>query len=108
MNSHAVHVTLFLSIQLYDLHGTFLLWFGPVAKITITDPDMVREIFSVRFDDYEKTESSSVVRKLEGDGLLNLKGDKWVQHRSIINPAFHMENLRVIIISNELLLFLLC
>lgn len=75
----------------------FLLWFGPIARINITNPEHVREILSVKFEDYEKTDAHAIVRKLEGDGLLNLKGKKWVQHRGIINPAFHMEHLRALI-----------
>lgn len=75
----------------------FLLWFGPIARINITDPELVREILCVKLDDYEKTDAHTIVRKLEGDGLLNLKGKKWVQHRRIINPAFHMEHLRALI-----------
>jgi PHYB activation tagged suppressor 1 len=72
-----------------------LLWFGPVARINIADPQLVQEIFSARSDDYEKIEANTALKKLEGEGLLNLKGEKWAQHRRIINPAFHMENIKV-------------
>lgn len=75
----------------------FLLWFGPTPRITLTDLELVREILSVKFDDYEKTDAHTIVRKLEGDGLLNLKGKKWAQHRGILNPAFHMQHLRAFI-----------
>ncbi|XP_057866833.2 cytochrome P450 734A1 [Cryptomeria japonica] len=74
--------------------STFLLWFGPVGRINIADPQLVQEIFSVRSDDYEKIEANTALKKLEGEGLLNLKGQKWAQHRRIINPAFHMENIK--------------
>eukprot|EP01018_Ginkgo_biloba_P005694 Gb_08932 [translate_table: standard] len=77
---------------------TFVLWFGPTARINVTDPELVKEIFYTKFEDYEKAEAHPLVKKLEGDGLLSLSGDKWAHHRRIINPSFHMENLNVMII----------
>lgn len=77
--------------------STFLIWFGPTARLTIADPELIKEILSLNHNDYEKAESHPIIKKLEGDGLLNLKGEKWVQHRRIINPAFSTENLKTLI-----------
>jgi len=82
----------------FDKGATFLVWFGPTARVTISDPDLIREIFTSKSEFYEKNESPPLVKQLEGDGLLSLKGEKWAHHRRIIAPTFHMENLKVIYI----------
>ena len=75
--------------------ATFLVWFGPTSRVTISDPVLIREIFISKAEFYEKNESHPLVRKLEGDGLLTLQGEKWAHHRKIISPTFHMENVKV-------------
>jgi PHYB activation tagged suppressor 1 len=75
--------------------ATFLVWFGPTVRLTIADPDLIRDIFTSKSEFYEKIEAHPLVKQLEGDGLLSLKGEKWAHHRKIITPTFHMENLKV-------------
>ncbi|CAI9786984.1 unnamed protein product [Fraxinus pennsylvanica] len=75
--------------------ATFLVWFGPTPRLTVSDPAVVREIFILKSDYFEKNESPLLVRKLEGDGLLSLKGEKWAHHRKIIQPTFYTENLKL-------------
>ncbi|XP_010541892.1 PREDICTED: cytochrome P450 734A1-like [Tarenaya hassleriana] len=75
--------------------STFLVWFGPTVRLTVADPDLIREVFSKSF--YEKNETHPLVKQLEGDGLLSLKGEKWARHRKIISPTFHMENLKLLV-----------
>lgn len=77
--------------------ATFLVWFGPTVRLTISDPDLIREIFTSKPESYEKVEAHPLVKQLEGDGLLSLKGKKWALHRKIITPTFHMENLKLLI-----------
>ncbi|CAK8563362.1 unnamed protein product [Lathyrus sativus] len=77
--------------------GTFLVWFGPTVRLTVSDPDLIREIFTSKSEFYEKNEAPPLVKQLEGDGLLSLKGEKWAHHRRIISPTFHMENLKLLI-----------
>ncbi|XP_077226412.1 cytochrome P450 superfamily protein [Tasmannia lanceolata] len=76
--------------------ATFLVWFGPTPRLTVADPDLIREILGSKSQFYEKNESPALIRQLEGDGLLSLKGEKWAHHRKIINPTFHMENLKML------------
>ncbi|GER48404.1 cytochrome P450 [Striga asiatica] len=75
----------------------FLVWFGPTARLTVSDPALIREIFILKSELFEKNESPPLVRKIEGDGLLSLKGEKWAHHRKIIQPTFHTENLKLLI-----------
>ncbi|CAM8923000.1 unnamed protein product [Rhodiola kirilowii] len=77
--------------------ATFLVWFGTTARLTVSDPELIREIFTTRAESYEKTDTHPLVKQLEGNGLLSLKGEKWSHHRKIINPTFHMENLKLLI-----------
>lgn len=77
--------------------ATFLVWFGPTARLTVSDPDLIREVFISKSEFYEKYEAHPLIKQLEGDGLLSLKGEKWAHHRKIISPTFHMENLKLLI-----------
>lgn len=73
----------------------FLIWFGPTPRLTISDPAIIREIFFSKSEYFEKYDPPLQVKRIEGDGLLNLKGDKWAHHRRIMQPFFRMENLKV-------------
>ncbi|KAG5559408.1 hypothetical protein RHGRI_009070 [Rhododendron griersonianum] len=77
--------------------ATFLMWFGATVRLTVSDPDLIREIFTSKSEFYEKNESHPLIKQLEGDGLLTLQGNKWAHHRKIITPIFHMENLKLLI-----------
>ncbi|KAM7267161.1 hypothetical protein ACFE04_009327 [Oxalis oulophora] len=76
---------------------TFLVWFGHTARLTISDPDLIREIFCSKSEFYEKNEAHPLVKQLEGDGLLSLKGEKWVRRRKIITPSLHIDNLKLLV-----------
>ncbi|KAI3463379.1 hypothetical protein Pfo_020042 [Paulownia fortunei] len=76
---------------------TFLVWFGSTARLTVSDPALIKEIFVLKSEFFEKNESPLLVKKFEGNGLLSLKGEKWAHHRKIIQPIFHAENLKLMI-----------
>ncbi|XP_010925254.1 cytochrome P450 734A6 [Elaeis guineensis] len=76
--------------------STFLLWFGPTARLTVADPDLIREILVSRANYFERYESHPLVRQLEGDGLVSLRGEKWAHHRKVLTPTFHMDNLELL------------
>ncbi|KAL8149699.1 cytochrome P450 734A1-like [Apium graveolens] len=76
---------------------TFLVWFGSTVRLTVADPDLIREIFCSKAELYEKIEAHPLMKQVEGGGLLSLNGHKWAHHRKIIAPTFHMENLKLLI-----------
>ncbi|KAF8024181.1 hypothetical protein BT93_F1389 [Corymbia citriodora subsp. variegata] len=67
-------------------------WIGPTPRVSITNPEQLKEIFS-KINDYLRPNSNPLV-KLLADGLASHEGEKWARHRKIINPAFHMEKLK--------------
>ncbi|KQK08828.1 cytochrome P450 72A15 [Brachypodium distachyon] len=69
-------------------------WFGPLPKVTITDPALVREVMSSKFGHIEKMKFPALSRLL-ADGVGSYEGEKWVTHRRILNPAFHLEKLKL-------------
>ncbi|XP_059068901.1 LOW QUALITY PROTEIN: cytochrome P450 734A1 [Cryptomeria japonica] len=72
----------------------FIFWFGPNPRLVVPHPELIKEILSTKFGNYPKPPDNPLSRQLVGQGLVGLKGEKWAQHRRIINPAFHMDLLK--------------
>lgn len=70
-------------------------WLGPVPVINITDPELIREAF-MRINEFQKPRLNPLVGLL-APGLVSYEGEKWAMHRRLINPAFHMEKLRLML-----------
>nr|A0A517FNC4.1 RecName: Full=Cytochrome P450 CYP72A616; Short=PpCYP72A616 [Paris polyphylla]QDS03631.1 cytochrome P450 CYP72A616 [Paris polyphylla] len=83
-----------LLLRAISHHGKFALtWIGPTPRVSIMDPELVREVLSNKFGHFAKPKAAPIV-KLLATGLANYEGEKWVRHRRIINPAFHLEKLK--------------
>ncbi|XP_057870247.2 cytochrome P450 734A1 [Cryptomeria japonica] len=72
----------------------FIYWFGPRARLVVPHPELIKEICSTKIGNYTKILGNPLSRQLVGQGLVGLAGEKWAQHRKIINPAFHMDLLK--------------
>ncbi|KAM0869538.1 hypothetical protein ACQ4PT_040610 [Festuca glaucescens] len=78
-------------------HGkTSITWFGPEPRVTITKPELVREVLSNKYGNFEKLKLGRLQRLLH-NGIGSHEGEKWAKHRKIINPAFHLEKLKLML-----------
>lgn len=75
---------------------TFLFWFGMKPRLAVADPDMIKVILPNSLSDtFDKIGFNPQSGLLFGQGLNGLVGEKWVVHRKIASPAFHMERVKV-------------
>lgn len=57
------------------------------------DPEIIKEIM-VKSYKFNKPKMNPLV-KLLADGLANHDEELWAKHRKLLNPAFHIEKLKV-------------
>ncbi|KMT10538.1 hypothetical protein BVRB_5g116620 [Beta vulgaris subsp. vulgaris] len=82
--------------QLVNKFGKdYFLWFGPTPIITITKPELIREAF-MKKDVFRKVKVNPTFDKLF-PGLASYEGEEWAKHRKLINPAFHIEKLKLML-----------
>ncbi|KAL6842595.1 hypothetical protein ACP4OV_027439 [Aristida adscensionis] len=74
-----------------------MVWDGPTPVVIIGQPKLVREVLSNKFGHFRKSELPSNFIKMIGEGLANHEGEKWAVHRKVINPAFHLEKLKIML-----------
>ncbi|KAD2804264.1 hypothetical protein E3N88_37641 [Mikania micrantha] len=68
-------------------------WFGPKPRIYIRDPELIKEIL-LRPNDFQKLHPDPFLDNIIR-GLIATEGHKWAKHRKIINPAFNLQNLKI-------------
>ncbi|VAH28842.1 unnamed protein product [Triticum turgidum subsp. durum] len=64
--------------------------------MAIHNPDLAKEVLSNKFGHFEKVKFPPLSRLLAA-GLAEHEGEKWVKHRRILNPAFHLEKLKLML-----------
>ena len=77
----------------FNVGANFITWAGWKPRVTIMDPELIKEVFA-KSNDFKKTEPSPLTKFL-ATGLVTYEGDQWAKHRKLINPTFHMEKLKV-------------
>ncbi|KAK2982187.1 hypothetical protein RJ640_009439 [Escallonia rubra] len=76
-----------------EMYGkTFLYWFGAKPRLTLADPDLIKEVLpNSTSGSFDKLGFNPLSEMLFGQGLAGLKGKKWVVHRKLASQAFNME-----------------
>ncbi|KAI5076562.1 hypothetical protein GOP47_0008627 [Adiantum capillus-veneris] len=72
----------------------FVFWFGFQARYVLKDPEQAKELLTIKSEHFGKTTRRPDANDLIGNGLLVLNGEKWAQHRHIVNSAFFVEKLK--------------
>jgi cytochrome P450 len=63
----------------------------------VRDPNLVKEIFLKPFEYGKFDVKMDKSKELFGHfSLAAVNGDEWVLHRRILDPAFHMESIKVV------------
>ena len=57
------------------------------------DPEQLKATFS-QINDIQKPDMNPLIDYLL-EGIITHEGEKWAKHRKIINPAFHLDKLKV-------------
>ncbi|CAA7399115.1 unnamed protein product [Spirodela intermedia] len=81
-------------------------WLGVSPRVIIADPLLIRDVLLNKSGHIGKPKLGPLGQLLTG-GLLSYDGEKWAMHMKIINPAFHVEKLKVLL-SAPLTLSLSC
>ncbi|KAI9083592.1 hypothetical protein K1719_034534 [Acacia pycnantha] len=83
-------------LQMIQNYGeNSFMWFGPRPAVTIANPGDIKEVLN-NISVFEKLPLNPLGKFLI-NGVLDYNGEKWVKHRRIINPAFHLEKLKLML-----------
>lgn len=69
-------------------------WIGKSPRLVIKDPELMKEVLSNKLGNFQKPPLNPLILILSR-GLASLEGEKWANRRRMINPAFHLEKLKV-------------
>ncbi|XP_012071804.2 cytochrome P450 734A1-like [Jatropha curcas] len=72
----------------------YLYWFGTKPRLAIADPGMIKEVLMNTGGLYERLDNDPLSKQLLGEGLPELRGEKWAVHRRISNLALNLEQVK--------------
>ncbi|RVW44087.1 Cytochrome P450 72A15 [Vitis vinifera] len=97
LNHHIVsRVDPFTQNNMQQYGKVSLFWAGTTPRLIVMDPGMIKEVLSNKQGHFQKPYISPLILTL-ARGLTALEGEVWAKQRRIINPAFHLEKLKVMI-----------
>ncbi|XP_019165680.1 PREDICTED: cytochrome P450 CYP72A219-like [Ipomoea nil] len=70
------------------------LWFGTAPSVIITEPGLIKEMLA-NYTTFHKPNRSAMLEVARG--LFACEADRWQMNKRIINPAFHIEKLKVMV-----------
>lgn len=73
-------------------------WIGPRPRVYITDGTLMREVLTKHQNFQKNFRTTNKVYKLLVGGIVEFEEEKWSRHRGKLNPAFHLDRLKVTII----------
>ncbi|KAG6416841.1 hypothetical protein SASPL_124282 [Salvia splendens] len=84
-------------LNIIQKHGNeCFFWLGPNPSVILMDPELIKEVLNKSYV-YLKPELPNPLMKLLAQGVLSEEKEKWAKHRKIINPAFHIDKLKLMI-----------
>ncbi|GMJ01816.1 cytochrome P450, family 72, subfamily A, polypeptide 14 [Hibiscus trionum] len=70
-----------------------LFWSGVRAKLVISESELIKEVLK-NSEIFPKTKATAYVKKMLGNGLVMVEGEKWEKQRKLANFIFHGESLK--------------
>ncbi|KAK9934980.1 hypothetical protein M0R45_022099 [Rubus argutus] len=78
-----------------NIYGkNYLQWDGTLAQLVVTESELCKEILTNKDGAYLKPKFKVYAKKIFGNGLPQLEGEKWAKSRKLANHAFHGESLK--------------
>ncbi|KAK7257106.1 hypothetical protein RIF29_30834 [Crotalaria pallida] len=82
--------------QLVNNYGkNSFLWYGPKPTVHIMNPEAIKDVLN-KIHHFEKPTFNPLAKYLI-TGLVDLENEKWSKHRKIINPAFNLVKLKLVL-----------
>eukprot|EP00250_Pteridium_aquilinum_P019431 c24429_g1_i2 orf=64-1323(+) len=72
----------------------YVYWLGSKARFVLANVEDTKEVLSTNFGSYPKDNRRPDTNHFLGNGLVTSNGERWAQHRRIMNPAFFQEKLK--------------
>ncbi|XP_021976686.1 cytochrome P450 CYP749A22 [Helianthus annuus] len=72
----------------------FLYWQGPQPELVVTEPELLKQIMSVRELTTRIQGTGPAFKKIFGGGLIFSQGEKWATQRKLATHAFNGERLK--------------
>ncbi|KAK9688680.1 hypothetical protein RND81_09G003200 [Saponaria officinalis] len=94
-NDHLPHTLPFYHHTTKNYGKRCFMWSGPIPMVNIRDTELMREVL-MKINEFQKPQTNPIL-KVVGTGVFQLEGHAWAKHRKLLNPAFHMEKLKLML-----------